>query len=157
MNRFFAYAYIILGFLGGFAVGVITEKVSALTFERFALVIAILFAFSGWQWFEHRSHKRHLAKWNVIRSQGKWRFVTVEYGLHRGIVLLLLVFAPIFLLLELKGNSLFVLSLTVLAVLLILAVLGYNEWVSCEQEFEVSSLKETVERVKRASLNLPLE
>lgn len=151
MNKFLVFGYIAIGFLAGFAFGYIPERDGSLPIERLAAFVSVILLILLWQLFESASHKRHLVKWEIIRSRGKWRFIFIHYVLGRGVVILPLVYVPLLLNLKFGGYSFLVLSLTATMVLLMFIVFGHIEWLRCEEDFSVRSMRRAAERATSSS------
>jgi hypothetical protein len=151
MKNPLAFGYVLIGFIAGFGFGVVTERLSALTFERLAFFCGIVVLIALWQWLEHVSHRRNLEKWENIRSRGKWYFIATRYLLTRAIIVLVLMLVPLWSVLKLSGYSLLALALTYLIAILSLTFLGYQEWSTCEQEFEILILRKTARRYRDQS------
>lgn len=151
MKHPLAFGYVLIGFIAGFGFGVITERLSALTFERLAFFFGIVVLIALWQWFEHASHRRNLEKWEKIRLRGKWYFIATRYLLTRAIIVLVLMLVPLWSVLKFSGYSLLALALSYLIGILSLTFLGYQEWSTCEQEFEILLLRKTAEGFRGSS------
>jgi hypothetical protein len=151
MKNPLAFGYVLIGFIAGFGFGVITERLSALTFERLGFFFGIVVLIALWQWFEHASHRRNLEKWENIRSRGKWYFIAMRYLLTRAIIVMVLMLLPLWSVLKFSGYVLLALVLTYLIAILSLTFLGYQEWSTCEQEFEILSLRKAAERFRDQS------
>lgn len=147
MSRLLAYSYVMFGFLMGFVLGAATERESTLVFQRLALFIGAAILFALGQWFESASHRRYLAKWENIRSRGKWLFVLTHYILSRGMVVLVFTLAPFLSMVKLNNYSLLVLALTFVTAVSVMAFLGYQEWSNCEREFQILSLRKAAKEV----------
>jgi hypothetical protein len=146
-----AFGYVLIGFIAGFGFGVITERMSALSFERIAFLVGFVAVIALWQWSEHASHRRNLDKWKNIRLRGKWYFIATRYLITRAIIVMVLMVVPFWSVLRFSGDALLALVLTYLMAILTLAFLGYQEWSTCEQEYEILSLRKTAEGFKRSS------
>lgn len=151
MKHPLAFGYVLIGFVGGFGFGVITERTSELTFERLGIFFGVVVLLALWQWFEHASHRHNLEKWEDIRPRGKWRFIVTRFLLTRAIIALILMLLPFWSVLKFSGSSLVALVLTYLLAILALTYLGYQEWSTCEQEFEILSLRKRAEDFRNRS------
>lgn len=149
MNRLLAFGYVMIGFIAGLAFGVGTGADLSLTLQRFAYFLGALILIGFWQWFENTSHHRHVAKWDYYIRRGKWNFIATHYVLARGLTVLLFISFPFLGKVHFTTDSLLVLVVTAVIGLSAMAFLGYQEWVHCQQDFEIRSLREAAQRANQ--------
>jgi hypothetical protein len=153
MSRLLAYGYVVLGFLYGFTLGVVTERESALTIERIATFLGLFLILSVWQWYENISHRQHMAKWEALEKKGRLYFIILNYLLYRGVVIVILVLTPFISILHLSRYSFMTLLLTIATALVTVLFLGTQEWADCKKEYQIASLRKIAEQAENHPAN----
>ncbi len=102
------------------------------------IIIALIF------YSEILAHKRRLLNWEKIRVQGKTRFILFDYVLLRGGIVSTL----LLLILSIKVAIGLLIICTVLPLFGVMAFAGNEEWKKCEEQYTISTLKSTAEKIK---------
>lgn len=137
----FDYLYLLFGIYCGFLLGSFIDQDATVWVGRILSTAAILFIASRLKWIEGKSHRRHVEQWEYLRAGGKWHFVIVRYALIREVVILIIFVGPL--------ESTLKLSLTYLSTAVfvgavlapVLVYLGHQEWIDCERESEIQTLR----------------
>jgi len=140
MRRTYLIAYIVLYALS--IAALLWRHATRLADFRYGIAGLILIGLLYYS--EALAHKRRLANWEEIRSQGKTRFLLLEYVALRGGTVSLL----ILMLLSTKVTIGPILLASVVPLLAAMVFVGNEEWKSCESQFVISTLRSTGENIK---------
>ncbi len=143
--------YFLAGLLVGLLIGLsINRGWSDIATKFISAGLIIVFAFF-WRQIESFAHRRYMETWSVRRTLGKWCFITTQYVLLRGTVLLLAVAAPMLPSLIVTTFTLMIILACVITLALLLMYLGHESWTECEQEYAVQLLRQTAEQTRIAT------
>jgi hypothetical protein len=114
-----------------------------LTLTRILLIIGYLIALALWRWIEVRLHTHHTERWEYIRQQGKFGFVTIRYLILRGAILSLLFLGPMFPRFDIR-----IAAVVALIIIVGMTLQGNQEWSNCESQFHASQLRAAAANLK---------
>lgn len=133
--------YFIAGLLCGLLIGVLIDRQwSGIVARATSAGVIILLAFF-WRRFESYAHKRYLENWAARRKRGEWLFVVTEYVMIRGAILMVAIAGPILPTTKFTSAAIGVLIACAAVVVLLLAYMGHEAWVSCEKDYFVRALR----------------
>ena len=148
MKNAMPYIYMVMGFLVGFVVGAAPLETSGFPFQMFGYFLVAIVVIALYLWFEKTSHSRHLSKWQSHQRRGRLYFVLSHYIVARAIPILFVFIFPVSSRVHIAVDSVRVLIFTSAIALFAFALLGYQEWSTCQADFSVQSLKEAAQRAK---------
>jgi Mn2+/Fe2+ NRAMP family transporter len=151
MNKSTAFFYFLFGLLWGFFLGASLEEAASVTVGKviFAVVVLVLAFFS--RRLESLAHKQHMQKWNDLRNRGKWHFILTRYVLLRGSILVVLLVGPLLPALKYSALIFTVLLLAFVLLAVILSYVGHEEWMMCEEDYQVQVLRQAAEVARQRS------
>jgi hypothetical protein len=109
---------------------------------RFYGIIAILLGYVSYA--ESLAQKRRLLNWEIIRLNGKTRFILLDYVVIRGGSLSIL----IALIISIKVKITLIIICSILPVLGVIAYVGNEIWKQCEEHYSSAKLNSIAEKMK---------
>jgi hypothetical protein len=149
MTKSTAFSYFLFGLLCGFLLGVSLEKEASSIVGWTMSAGAMLFVAIFSRRLESLSHKRHLENWEIHRRRGQTWFILSRYICVRGLAIIILFVGPFVPALRYSTLVASVLLLTAIPLVVTLSYIGHEEWVMCEQDYEVILLKQAAERARQ--------
>jgi hypothetical protein len=126
-------------------------KEISISVGRFILPVAVIILAVFWRRLEMKSHQQHIHNWSILREQGMFRFILGRYLFLRGGILFVVLFLAFYAAIRLSSLVSVILLSTFAVIVLTLFFVGREEWKVCEEEFQVSTLREAAEQSRRRS------
>ncbi len=136
------------GLLCGLLIGMAIDRGWSPIISKMLWVGSIVVISLFWQRVEAAAHIRHMYTWAIRRVRGKWRFIITRYILLRGSILFVITMGPSYVNASLPFLFSWVTFGVVAAFVLLFAYLGYEEWSSCEEDFEIQALRLAAEQTR---------
>ena len=149
INKSTSFFYFLFGLPCGFLLGASLEKDASITVGKvlFALVVIVIAVFS--RRIESLAHKHHMQKWDALRSRGQFYFILTRYVLLRGSIFVIILVGPLVPALDYTALVLTVLLLAFVPLAVMLAFVGHEEWIMCEQDYQVMLLRQAAEDARQ--------
>ncbi len=148
-NKSAAPFYFLFGLLCGFFLGASLEKEATVTVGKalFTVVVIVIAVFS--RRLESIAHKHHMQKWSDLRSRGQFYFILTRYVFLRGFILVIILVGPLLPTLRYSALMLTILLLAFVPLIVMLSYVGHEEWILCEQDYQVMVLKQAAEESRQ--------
>lgn len=149
------FLYFLLGSACGFLLNAALDEHSSAAGVKLIFVAGIIFISLFWKKIEASLHQSVLAQWNVIRTKGKWFFIIMRFGVLRSLIFMTLFIGPFLALFGIRPGNFMYIAFVIIVIELVMLYLGYEEWNSCEQEYEIICLRNaaTIEKISTAIKN----
>ena len=143
------FFYFFFGLLCGFLLGASLDKDASITVGKvlFALVVIVIAVFS--RRIESLAHKHHMQKWSALQSRGQFYFILTRYVLLRGSVFVIILVGPLMPALDHSALVLTILALAFVPLAVMLSYVGHEEWLTCEQDYQVMVLRQAAEDARQ--------
>lgn len=154
-TKYFSYLYFLLGSACGFLLSAALDEHSSAVGVKLIFVAGIIFISLFWKKIEASFHHSALERWNVIRTQGKWFFIIMRFGILRALIFTTLFIGPFQVSYGIRSGNFMYIAFVIIVIELMMLYLGYEEWKSCEQEYEITCLRNaaTIEKISTAIKN----
>ncbi len=131
------------GSVFGFVLCFVMQQDAPVTLARLVPAVAFCVAIFLLLWVEEWTHAERFARWEIIRRRGKWFFIVSRYVLLRGLVLIIVYEAPAYF-----STGLNAVALVSIIVLVVITILGHQEWTDCENQYRIDELRKSAAILK---------